>query len=74
MGDIVGNRYPTTVLANKLKSEVGDASRSMMSVLIMTDDTQTRKELASVEELMKSQEATLAALTARVDDEAAARA
>jgi methyl-accepting chemotaxis protein len=70
MATVIGARYPNTVLANKLKSEVGEVSRSMMSVLIMTDEAQIKKELASIDELMKAQAATLASLTERVTDEA----
>jgi methyl-accepting chemotaxis protein len=69
MATVVGARYPNTVLANKLKGEVGEVSRSMMAVLIMTDDGQIKKELTSVDELMKAQAQTLAALAERVTDD-----
>ncbi len=72
MATVIGTRYPNTVLANKLKSEVGEVSRSMMAVLIMTDDGQVKKELASIDELMKSQAQTLSQLNERVTDEAGA--
>ena len=70
MGVVVGAQYTNTVLANQMKANVGDVSRSMMSVLIMTDEAQTKKELASIETLMKAQGDTLAQLTERVTDEA----
>jgi methyl-accepting chemotaxis protein len=70
MGSIVSGRYPSTVLANKLKSDVGDVSRSMMSVLVMTDETQVKKELASIDTQMKAQQISLDALSIKVTDEA----
>lgn len=45
MAVMVGSRYQNTVLANQLKDKVGTVSRSMMAVLIMTDDGQIKKEL-----------------------------
>ncbi len=72
MGNIVGQRYGATVQANQLKSVVGDASRSMMSVLIMTDEGQIKKELAQIDELMKAHDGALAQLSQRATDEAAA--
>jgi methyl-accepting chemotaxis protein len=72
MAMVVGSRYPNTVLANKLKAEVGEVSRSMMAMLIMTDDGQIKKELGSVEDLMRSQGQTLASLVERVTDESGA--
>ena len=70
MGLIVRTSYNHTVLANQLKSEVGDVSRSMMNVLIMTDDAQVKKELQAIETLMAAQGATLGKLNESVTDEA----
>jgi methyl-accepting chemotaxis protein len=61
--------YHSTVLANRLKAEVGDVSRSMMAVLIMTDEAQTKAELASISGVMATHKTTLQALT----DQALAR-
>ena len=69
IGHIIGQRYASTVLAHRLQGEIGDASRSMMSVLIMSDEGQTRKELAQIESLMKAHDATLAAFAQRAEDD-----
>jgi len=65
---IVAGRYADVVLANQLKSQVGDVSRGLMGVLVMTDDGQVKKELASVAELMAAHDTTLATLAGRVAD------
>jgi methyl-accepting chemotaxis protein len=70
IGSIVDSRYPITVLANKLKSNVGDASRGMLSVLVMTDDTQIKKELSLIASHISAHDTALADLAQRVTDEA----
>jgi len=70
IGSIVGTRYGTTVLANQLKGAVGDASRSMLNVLVMTDDAQTKKELEQIAVFMKAHDDTMAQLSTRATDEA----
>jgi methyl-accepting chemotaxis protein len=70
ISSIIDSRYPTTVWANKLKSQVSDASRGMLALLVMTDEAQIKKELASVANHMTAHDAALAELTRRVDDDA----
>jgi methyl-accepting chemotaxis protein len=48
MSNIVSVRYPATVLANGVKADVSEATRSMLNVLIMSDPTQITKELANI--------------------------
>jgi methyl-accepting chemotaxis protein len=72
---VVGERYEATVLANDMKAAVGDASRSMMGVLIMTDEAQVKKELAAIDEHMAAQSKAFEALGQRInatEDEAGA--
>ena len=68
MKAVVGVRYANTVLANKLKAEVGDVSRSMLSVLVMSDEAQTQKELKLIDAQMTAQSATLKSLSEGVTD------
>ncbi|QYF95200.1 MCP four helix bundle domain-containing protein [Massilia sp. PAMC28688] len=49
VGNMVDNRYPKTVVANAIKADVNEATRSMLNVLIMTDPSQIAKELQNVE-------------------------
>jgi len=46
---MVDARYPKTVVANAIKADVNEATRSMLNVLIMTDPGQIAKELANIE-------------------------
>jgi methyl-accepting chemotaxis protein len=49
VGKMVDARYPKTVVANSIKADVSEATRSMLNVLIMTDPSQIAKELANIE-------------------------
>jgi methyl-accepting chemotaxis protein len=70
IGDLVSRDYQKTVLANQAKAQLSDASRGMMSTLIMTGEEQIRKELASIDGLLKAHEKTIADLDKLVTDEA----
>jgi methyl-accepting chemotaxis protein len=45
---MVKERYPKTVLANAIKADVNEATRSMLNVLIMTDPDQVKPELGII--------------------------
>ena len=45
---LVGTTYPATVTANRLKANVNEISRSMLSTLVMNDDEQIRGELTKI--------------------------
>ena len=49
VGNMVDTRYPKTVVANGIKADVNEATRSMLNVLIMTDPSQIQKELQIVQ-------------------------
>ncbi|MFX8125903.1 MCP four helix bundle domain-containing protein, partial [Acinetobacter baumannii] len=57
-------------LANRAKAELGDASRSMMTTLIMSGDEQIKKELDTVASLMAAHEKSMAELKPLLTDEA----
>lgn len=59
---MVKSRYPKTVLANAIKADVNEATRSMLNALIMTDPDQIKPELAILEAKNASAAAALAEL------------
>ena len=68
VGRMVDVRYPKTVVANKIKADVNEATRSMLNVLIMTDPSQIAKELANIEANNASAAKAIAELTATTTD------
>jgi methyl-accepting chemotaxis protein len=46
--EIVDVTYPQTVTANRMKANLNEISRSMLSVLVMSDDEQIKGELANI--------------------------
>jgi methyl-accepting chemotaxis protein len=70
ISQLLSNDYKAVALANKAKSELGDASRSMMTTLIMTGEEQIKKELDTVAGLMAAHEKTMAELKPLLTDEA----
>jgi len=74
MDTLVKMRYANTVAANHVKEDVGEATRSMLNVLIMTDPDQIKKKLANTEARSASATAQVAELAKSTGDaEAAAR-
>ncbi len=70
INQLIGTDYKAVALANRAKAEVGDASRSLMTTLIMTGEEQIKKELDSIASLMASHEKTMAELKPLLTDEA----
>ena len=46
--EIVGSTYPQTVTANRMKANLNEISRSMLSVLVMSDEEQIKGELVNI--------------------------
>jgi methyl-accepting chemotaxis protein len=65
---MVKSRYPKTVLANAIKADVNEATRSMLNVLIMSDPDQIKPELAIIEAKNASATAALADLEKSTTD------
>jgi methyl-accepting chemotaxis protein len=65
---MVKERYPKTVLANAIKADVNEVTRSMLNVLIMTDPDQVKPELAIIEAKNASATAALAELEKGMSD------
>jgi methyl-accepting chemotaxis protein len=68
VGKMVDVRYPKTVVANTIKADVNEATRSMLNVLIMTDPSQISKELANIELNNARATKAIADLTATTTD------
>lgn len=66
---LIKDRYPKTVYANQIKAHLNEVSRNMLSVLIMSDPTQIRNELANIDRQNQSNIETIAALRKMIRDE-----
>ncbi len=65
---MVKTRYPKTIVANKIKADVNDATRSMLNVLILSDPGQIKAELAIIEAKSASATAELEDLNKSAED------
>jgi methyl-accepting chemotaxis protein len=70
ISQLISADYKAVALANRAKAELGDASRSMMTTLIMSGDEQIKKELDTVASLMAAHEKSMAELKPLLTDEA----
>jgi methyl-accepting chemotaxis protein len=66
---MVNDRYPKTVIANKIKADLDEGIRSMLNVLIMQDPGQIKKELTNIDERNKSIDASINKLNTTLTDE-----
>jgi methyl-accepting chemotaxis protein len=65
---LVKDRYPKTAIANQIKAQLNEVSRSMLSVLIMTDATQIKNELANIQSVTASNNEAIANLNRIITD------
>ncbi|MDL2357529.1 MAG: methyl-accepting chemotaxis protein [Pseudomonadota bacterium] len=65
---MVKEHYPKTVVANGIKADVNEVTRSMLNVLIMSDPDQIKLELANMDKKNASATAALAALNDSTTD------
>jgi methyl-accepting chemotaxis protein len=65
---MIDTRYPKTVVANNIKADVNETTRSMLNVLIMTDPSQVAKELSNIEARNASAAAAIDELTKSTTD------
>ncbi|OWW19442.1 methyl-accepting chemotaxis protein [Noviherbaspirillum denitrificans] len=65
---MVNDRYPKTVVANKIKADLDESIRSMLNVLVMQDAGQIKKELANIAERNKSIDASINRLGTIISD------
>ena len=65
---MVGETYPRTVVANQMKSDLNELSRSMLSILVMSDADQIKGELANIQKVSQLHDEHIAQLKQRVTD------
>jgi methyl-accepting chemotaxis protein len=68
MGTLIHLRYANTVSANAIKADVNEATRSMLSVLVMSDPDQVRKELENARQKSAAASAAVAALASSTSE------
>lgn len=66
---MVKDRYPKTVIANKIKGDLNESTRSMLNVLVMADADQIKKELANIDARNNSMDESIATLANIITDE-----
>jgi methyl-accepting chemotaxis protein len=65
---MVKERYPKTVVANGIKADVNEVTRSMLNVLIMSDPGQIKLEVANMQKKSASATAALDELNSSTTD------
>jgi methyl-accepting chemotaxis protein len=68
LGALVQSTYPRTVFANHMKANLNEVSRSMLSILVMSDEEQIQAELLRVDKFSKDNDAQMASLQRLVTD------
>ncbi len=61
--------YPRSVVSHRIKADMNEVSRSMLSILIMSDDGQIAEELKKVEKFSASSDTLFAQLQQNVADD-----
>jgi methyl-accepting chemotaxis protein len=60
--------YPRTVIANTMKADLNEVSRSMLSTLVMSDADQIKDELAKIEKYSQHNDQQMAELKKSITD------
>ncbi len=68
IGSMVNQTYPRTVIANQMKADLNELSRSMLSILVMSSADQMKGEVANIEKVTKRNDENLALLKKSVSD------
>ncbi len=66
---IVKDRYPKTNIANSIKAQINEISRSMLAVLIMTDPGQIKDELTKIDKVNAANNEAIATLDRIITDD-----
>jgi methyl-accepting chemotaxis protein len=66
---LIDDAYPRSILAHRVKADLNEVSRSMLSILIMTDPAQIEDELRKIDALSASSDQLMAQLQKGVTDE-----
>jgi len=66
---IIKDRYPKTAVANDIKAQINEISRSMLGILIMADPGQIKVEVDKIEKVSQANNDAIAALDKIITDE-----
>jgi methyl-accepting chemotaxis protein len=66
---IIKDRYPKTAIANDVKVQINEITRSMLSILIMADPGQIKAEVEKIEKISATNAETFATLDKILTDE-----
>lgn len=66
---IIKGRYPKTAIANEIKAQINEISRSMLSILIMEDPGQIKGEVDKIEKVSAANAAAFETLEKTMTDE-----
>ena len=66
---IIKDRYPKTAIANDIKAQINEVSRSMLGILIMADAGQIKAEVAKIEKISAANNEAIAKLDKTLTDE-----
>ena len=66
---IIKDRYPKTAVANNIKAQINEISRSMLGIMIMSDPGQIKAELDAIEKFSIANSESIATLDKIITDE-----
>jgi methyl-accepting chemotaxis protein len=66
---IIKDRYPKTAVANDIKAQINEISRSMLGILIMADPGQIKAEVEKIEKVSTENSEAIAVLDKTLTDE-----
>ncbi len=69
LSSLVQSTYPRTVFANHMRADLNEVSRSMLSILVMSDDEQIQAELVKVDKFSKDNDEQMVDLQRILTDE-----
>ena len=66
---LINDRFPKTSIANNIKAQISEVSRSMLGILIMTDPEQIKAEIASIEKVSAKNNEAISTLDKIITDD-----
>jgi methyl-accepting chemotaxis protein len=66
---LIKDRFPKTTIANNIKGQISEVSRSMLGILIMADPEQIKAEIASIEKINTKNNEAISTLDKIITDE-----
>ncbi len=66
---LINDRFPKTTIANNIKAQISEVSRSMLGILIMADPEQIKAEIANIEKISAKNNEAISTLDKIITDE-----